>query len=261
MNLLKIYLIAILLLSFSVGDNGQEPPESADLFDELVGKYNCEDLMARIDYFAAKLTEEKVKGLVIFYKSTDAVDNVFTFRFLNNYKAFRGMGDLYKVIPVDRPSKPGIEFRIDLGGKNWNLEESNPSYDLNLRPESDPIYFSGDLYERVKIDGKWTFLGWDCPSCCIRILSLGVMADFVEANPGSKAYFILRGNRSRATQVIAFLLEEAKDVGLSPANMRFIYAGTKMVNQNYRYVEAEAYISKKTTRSSKAFPYKLASSN
>jgi len=63
MNLPRIYLIAILLLAFDVGANGQEVPKAV-LVDEFE-KFGCSDLRGRIDNFLQSIVGQPgVKGVV-----------------------------------------------------------------------------------------------------------------------------------------------------------------------------------------------------
>lgn len=254
MNLTRLFLIAILLLAYGVVANGQEPSVPV-LFDEF-RSYNCEDLLARLDNFALELQNRKTNGVVVFYKSPDPINNIFTYRFLNGHKVTRKLFHTYMVVPVNDQSKSGIEFWI--GGGPKQLKTSIPTFDLGLANGSNPVYFSGDLFERVKIEGKWTFTSWDCAACCINWLHLGLLQEFLAENKGAKAYFVLRGNKARADLLKTYLLKEATDSKFPHSKMRFIYAGRKMINDHGKFIEVEAFISKIETKSPKIFPYKLA---
>ena len=57
MNLPRIYLTAVLLMAFSVGANGQEPPKAV-LVDEFPATLCSDDLRGRIDNFFATISQQ-----------------------------------------------------------------------------------------------------------------------------------------------------------------------------------------------------------
>jgi len=63
MNLRRFYLIAILLLAFGVGTNGQEPPKAV-LVDEL-RRTNCEELLARLDSFLQEMSANPMDRAIV----------------------------------------------------------------------------------------------------------------------------------------------------------------------------------------------------
>lgn len=252
---LPLFCLAVLLTFSAV--SAQDISKSV-LVDETGYDIHGEGLAARLDYFAIRLQNNNERGTIVLFMNEDAVKNVFTYRFLQNYPAFRRMSHLFKIISVYRPSQPGIEFWAGEAELDPALTVTPPKYDLQKQLADGPVYFSGDLYERMKIDGKWTMFSHSCPSTCIEIFSLGLLSEFVDANPDSKAYFILRGQKSRIKDVISHLQKEAAEAGFAPDKMRFINAGSKIVNDNKNFVEVEAFIYNKEMRSAKDFPYKNA---
>lgn len=228
------------------------------LVDETGYEVRGEDLLARLDHFAVRLQKNNERGTIVLFMNEDNIKNVFIYRFFQSYIAFRRVGDLFKIISVYRPSRPGIEFWTGEAELDPALTVATPKLDLEKQLAEGPVYFSGELYLRIKMDGKWTLLAGSCSSTCIGSLSLGLLGEFVDANPDSKAYFILRGQKSRIKDVISDLQKEAAEAGLAPDKMRFINAGSKRVNDNKNVVEVEAFIYNKETRSAKDFPYKNA---
>lgn len=70
MKLSRIYLIAILLMTFGVAAKSQEPPKAV-LIDEF-GKLQCEDVIARQDYLFAELQKAPMAtGLAIIFADSD----------------------------------------------------------------------------------------------------------------------------------------------------------------------------------------------
>ncbi len=228
------------------------------LVDETGYDIHGEGLLARLDHFAVRLQNNNERGTIVLFMNEDNVKNVFIYRFLQSFPASRRIGDLFKIISVYRPSQPGIEFWTGEADLDPALTVTPPKYDLQKQLASGPVYFSDDLYERMRIDGKRTMFSQSCPSTCIEVFSLGLLGDLIDANPDSKAYFILRGQKSRIKDVISHLQKEAAEDGLAPDKMRFINAGSKKVNSNKHFVQVEAFIYNKETRSAKDFPYKNA---
>jgi hypothetical protein len=206
--------------------------------------------------FAIELQKRKATGVVLFYRSEDIIGDIFTYRFLQSHKVVRRIGEAYDVVAINDTARSGIQFWI--GTPPEKLQHSAPTFKLGLSSRSDPVYFSGGLYEPVKIDNESTFINWDCSACCISWLDLGLLSEFLNENSGTKAYFVLRGKRSRADLLKKYLLNEATEAGLPQARIRFIYAGSKMVNDSRKFIEVEAFISNADTKSQKAFPYQLA---
>jgi len=251
------FILLFVLLMAAPKLHGQETPKAL-LFDELTGNYNCEDLLARLDSFVVELGNKRVKGTIIFNQSDDPIDGIFIYQRLSAYSAMRGISNLFSVVSKYNPSRPGIEFWMGHEKSLRITPTSVPTYRLVISQDSKPIYFSGELYERTKIDGKWTLLGYDCAACCVRRLYLFVLGAFLDANPGTIGYFILRGNLHRSDQVKSLLRKDALKAGLSPSRVRFLYAGFKRINSVHKLVEVEAFISLKKTTSTKDFPYQLA---
>jgi hypothetical protein len=248
------FLLCLVQISLSQGSTAD-----LELVDEL-GSFNCEDLLSRLDSFAVNLKENKTQGYVVFYKSSDTVNNMFVSNFLNRHKKMRQLGEFtYTVIPTEKAGKSGVELWMSRGGKEPVASKIPPSYVLDLRNETEPVFFEGELFESAKIDDKPTFVGLSCEACCIGWLNLGLLSNFLDANPESRAYFIIRGTRSKAKQLKEFLLREADQSGLSHSRMRFIYAGKRMINSKKNFVEVETFISLRETKSANSFPYKLGS--
>ena len=85
MNLPRIYLIAVLLMAFCLGANGQEPP-TAVLVDEF-GVLCSEELLARYDYFLGQVhANTTAKGLIVFYgDETSEGRNISLYRFIKDW--------------------------------------------------------------------------------------------------------------------------------------------------------------------------------
>ncbi|MBX3289555.1 MAG: hypothetical protein KF855_09425 [Acidobacteria bacterium] len=252
---LPLFCVAVFLTFSAVSAQEISKPV---LVDETGYDIHGEGLLARLDHFAVRLQNNNERGTILLFMNEDSIKNVFIYRFLQSYPATRRIGNLFKIISVYRPTNPGIEFWAGEAELDPALTVAPPKLDLRKQHSDGPVYFTGDLYQRMKIDGKWTMFSHSCPSTCIEVFSLGLLSELVEANSGSKAYFILRGQKSRIKDVISDLQKEAAEAGLAPDKMRFINAGSKRVNDNKNFVEVEAFIYNKETRSAKDFPYKLA---
>jgi hypothetical protein len=254
---ISVFVSLLVFQTFSIAQSTEAPV----LVDELGAKLTGETLLSRLDNFAAELSNDNARGVIIFYQSNDPIMNIFTYRFFQSHRVTRKIGDLYRVVPTLNATKSGIEFWIERGGKVSDPQVVEPSYKLDLSQNSRPVFFGRGLFERVNLDGEWTVLDWDCASVCISWLSIPVLGTFIDENPGSIAYFILRGTRKRSDIVKAHLMDEAKESGLSTRNARFLYAGPISIDSNQEYVEVEAFISTRKTSTAKDFPYQSAENN
>lgn len=254
MNLPRIYLIAILLLAFGVGANGQEPAKAV-LVDE-VETDNCEVLLSSLDGFIGRLAQAKSKGSVLFTRTDDRVRDAFLFRFVLYHRANPyGPEQRYDVIPVEASGKPRFQMWIGSPPPPLGTDRIELSYNLDLSNSTRSVFFSGELYELFHNKGKSEFSEVGS-GCSTRPVNLGLLSQFLDKTPKSKAYFVVRGSRRQFNQLKTYLTREATSQGLNPARTRFIYSGSRMINSR-QFVEVEIFISRIETRSAASFPYNL----
>lgn len=227
-----------------------------ELVDEIGEAITGELLLYVLDNFALQLQERKAKGLIIYYRSDNKINNHFILSFLKNHRFIRPVGDMYAVVTVSRPQAPSIQAWIDDGTKAAEISGTEISFDLSDQLAKGPVSFYGDLYGFERENGKETFMEIGCPSVCIGYLSYGLLNSFVENNPNSLAYLVLRGTKSRSNRVIAKLKNDIKEAGMDLKKIRFVYAGSKMNYSDKNYVEVDAFIANKEKLTAKDFPYK-----
>ena len=61
------------------------------------------------------------------------------------------------------------------------------------------------------MNGKATFFG-SCDACCIQTISLGVLSEFLKANPEMNAQFIIKNkSKKEADKLFKIILDKAKN--------------------------------------------------
>lgn len=257
MKLCHLLWSTIFVMSFLILAASQNKVEPI-LVDE-VDTDNCEVLLSSLDGYSASLANAKARGFVTFNLTTDNVRNNFLYRFLQYHRSTRNHGTpLYEIVPVSQEG--ASRFQMWSGFASSKIRQAQVEYQLNLDRTKHTVFFTGELYERFFIERKITFSEVGS-GCSTRPLNLGLLSLFLENNPRTKAYFTIRGTRKRADQLKNYFIAEAAEQLVNRSDlsrMRFLYAGSRMINNN-QFVEVEVFISRINTKSAAAFPYNLGS--
>jgi len=192
------YLIAIVLLAFGIGANGQEPPKAV-LVDEF-GNLPCDDSMARLDHLYSELHENpSSSGFVVIANSPDKRrDSVFRQRMIENYTRFRGF-DLNRIKIVRETV--GEEMKVSF----WRLPFGSPEPKVDV----DGTYEIPSTIKKPFMFGAEESHGqMECAE-----YSEEIFARFLNANPAARANLVFRDTTSkagmrRANRVVSELVEK-----------------------------------------------------
>ena len=244
-------VFAIFLPSSALAEEGSEPV----LVDE-VDTDNCEALLSRLDSFSAQLHQTGSKGFVLFSTTNDRVRDNFLYRFVR-YHRTNSLRDepRFEVIPVAGSGKPRFEMWVGSAPEKIKARRIDIGYDLDLAGKNRIVFFFSDLYEPFVENGRRTFTEVSA-ACTTRPWNPGLLSTFLDKDVGSKAYFVIRGTPQRFAQFRTFFLRETYNKVLDRAKIRFIYAGSRMINST-KFVEVEVFVSRTEIKSASAFPYNL----
>ena len=222
MSLPRIYLIAILLLAFSINANSQEPPKAV-LVDEF-GNITCEDLLGRQDYFLSELSKNPQDiGYAIIYSSGRNPQGFVKFLAANMYMRRFDRSRLQIVLSKGTS--------VDTSGQFWRIPPGAqlPKFDPVTQPVPNltkPFLFGTDFSENV------------CPS-----FSPDLLAKLISENPGSYARIVISGPtwfwRKAGTQET---LEWFKYSSLDKNRMKFFYIHRpqlQFIETEYWYIPAK----------------------
>ena len=228
-------------------------------FDEATPP-NCEYIAAVVDRLAAEINDKNLQGYVVIYTGPDPVKNAFLINYVSLYKKFRRFDDrIYQRIVAAGHGSPKVEFWVSKNGAKPNVKEV--PIDYKLTESAEPIHFVDDLLEIVKINGKVTELSVGCDACCIESINYYLLSRFLETNPKTKAYFIVRGrSRGAAKRLEQIIRDVIKETEIDPNQIRMLYAGRNKINDQ-KFFEVEVFLSSKEIKSPEDFPYKFADLN
>jgi hypothetical protein len=209
MNLLRIYLIAILLLGFGGAADGQEAP-TAVLVDAFA-VVPCDEFLGRLDvYFAELRNVPASKGVVIVRNDPSKRHRSVMVQELIEAH-FRGRD--WKQEPLDyvRADKDGGQL-IQL----WRLPPGSTGPEVDRRIESFPVHES--VRQPFMMGYETKFGAQICPE----IDDQRIFADFLKANPSARGNIVVRDNsRKKARRAAARILRKFKvTYGISRDRLR-----------------------------------------
>lgn len=129
MNLPRIHLIAILLLVFGVGANGQEPP-TAVLVDEYAIT-PCDDFLGRLDVFLSELQRHPdSQGLIVIgHKPEMRHSSVRLKLMMEAHFKWRGFDDSrIEIVRIDADKQNRQFWRLPPGADRPKLERAINGY-------------------------------------------------------------------------------------------------------------------------------------
>lgn len=231
MNLPRIYLIAILLLSFGVGANSQKPPKAV-LVDEFANILCSEDNRTKIDSFFAEISQTpKSIGYVI-----GSADASIPGRFNKYFKSFQShvlfrRFDPKRIQFFRGPDMDSMLFRF------WIVREGSQPPDLP------PTYLAPKIEQPTLFDSSEIFLikndqvnfgddGGDALEPCDWGLDLNQFAMSLNADSNLTGYLMAssKNNRDKAKAMTALQLTTmnmSKMYGVASHRLKTIYVGSR----------------------------------
>lgn len=210
MNLRRIFLIAILLLTLGIGTYAQESPKAVLVDAHL--NVPCDESLARIDNFHNELEENpNSMGLVAISNSPEKrLDGVYRQVMIERHMKARG-SDLDRVKFVRSIDAGELKIRF------WLIPPGavEPQIDLD------------DSFEIPSSVGPFLF-GWEYSfgdQICPEIDDGEIFGQFLKANPESRANLVFRDRsmrraRKRANQAVAKL---TRRYGISRQRIRIFF--------------------------------------
>jgi hypothetical protein len=209
MNLPKIYLIAILLLAFSVGANSQEPPKPV-LVNEYAFRVGREEAHSRIDNFFTELSENKGStGLVVTFTPPPSKHlGIFREDEVRYYSAWHKF-------PASRLKFLRANHSTQLKVQLWRIPAEG------VPPEIRNIDMSFALPKDIQpfiLGSEYVYGGEVCPDPDIR----PVLADFLRGNPPARGNVVVRERTKRLAQQKAarIVRDFQRRYGISRARFR-----------------------------------------
>jgi len=230
MNASRIYLIAVLLLAFGVGANGQEPPKAV-LVDEFPA-ITCEDLSARLDNFFHEL-QQKPNAIGYIVLAVDSKRPSGGETFIDGYARWRQFSeDRFVVTEAKLPSAISAQL--------WSVP---PGASLALD-------VSSTLVRRLKPDEKKKRLFSDYGEYapCYTGAPLRLAAAYLKSEPGLFANVVIGSKTIRGYKKVKGETErlfEAK-YSLDKARLRFYRIRTEYEPEGPEI--AELWIVRKTSK-------------
>jgi hypothetical protein len=224
MNLPRIYLIAILLLAFRVGANGQEPPKAV-LVDEFDPRNGCETLEMRLGYFFAETSNDaRSNAIVVIHQSDRVFDNILVYKKAINHARFRGFpAERYTVLLTRGTNDIKVSFWLAKNGQAPQIALSNIV--LKLPDNVSRIQFAEDTLELVKIEGRETFIP-SGNSSCLDWFNPSIFAELLRTNTEFDAEFIIKTKSKSGYQtLVSNLRGEFHEIGIPTERLRFVYGG------------------------------------
>lgn len=221
-----VIICAILFFSFQICLS-QENKRNLLLLDSI-DQPNCEHLLARLDNLAIEtLSKSQLQtAYVIIYGGNDPIVNKFYELSVKSYLKTRKLDENRFAIMTAKASE---KIRIEL----WKSKnEAKPrldevKFDYLLTDLSKPVLFVQDTVEVADIDGELTYFLGGCAVCCIKTLSLSVLAKFLEANPKINAQFVIKNKTKKGAEILAKLIlsEAEKDYKIPRNRLKIKYGG------------------------------------
>jgi hypothetical protein len=187
----------------------------------------------------------------VLFGGRDPIQNVAYEKYLKRFFVIRKLApSRIKVITGPPGQKLRIEFWASPPGYSPKVETT--ALTRHLEKSRQPISFDGDLYERYVDAGKTSFVGYGCAACCITSMDWWTLDEFLSANPGTIAYVVIRGRRSRAVQLRSYLAQEIRETGIPYKKVVYLFAAKNLVNLA-RFNEVEVFISSSRIKTAAAF--------
>lgn len=179
MNLSRIYLIAILLLTFGVGANGQAPPKAV-LVDEF-GKPDCEVLWAKLDGFIQQVQTDptSIATIEISGKTDDSHGNFYWDNMIRGYFVRRNIPkERWSVRRAALGNERIVRFWLTPPGAippKIEVAEWDMAYPIDTKPF---IFTNGESYS-VEV------------GVCLYVDEIALLAKALEFNPAARVNVVL----------------------------------------------------------------------
>jgi hypothetical protein len=215
--------LAILFCGLCQVAAAQEKTEGWVMFD-LLEDPNCEYLLARLDYLVIEIskTPQAIAHMVV-HKGPDPIKNQFYRLYLNKYLASRKLDrQRFLITTAKGGERLMIGLRISLEGNKTAPDVTPEEISLKLESAEKPVLFIDTSAEVVKVDGKRSFFD-DCHACCIESLNLGLLSEFLEANPRLSARIRIGGaDKYQALRLLRLVRADLASIpGLKLDRIRF----------------------------------------
>ncbi len=246
MNLFQHFVFFLVLgLATAIPSLGQE----MTLFD-AVEKFNCEDLLARLDGFSHHVAYDPTPsiGEVVLIPGPNPIENAKHAKYLQSYVFRRKLPDKLTVAVTKPQGQMRVEFWSGPVGSKRTLVSHTLS--LKLSNVTSPIVFDSDLFEMYVDKGKRHFVGVGCAACCISVLDWDLLSQVLDANPNLSTYLVIRGKPSRHRLLTAGIRGYMRDANFNEKKVKFLYANKNIVDSN-QFTEFAIYLSPSIIRSAR----------
>lgn len=218
-------IIFILLFFLSAAQTVLSQSSDKDvLLLSSVSGFQCEDLLARLDYHAVTVYDiPGAVGYVVLYGGPNPVKNRAWELAMTSYRRFRKIDqNRFIILTAKRQNEAKLEFWLSKTGKKPDVEEEK--YSLAI-PADKPFQFAHDTFETVKIDGKFLFIG-GMPGC-VENINLYFLAEFLKANPHLNAHFLIHNRTAKGADRLARLIlnEAVNDAKIDRKRLITKYVG------------------------------------
>lgn len=220
----RIYLIAILLLTFGVGANGQFTGDIR-LVDEFDPRRDCESLERGLDsLFSEASTDARSIAYLVVHQGGNVFDNIVVFRKATSYARFRKFpAERYTVMLTRGMGDIKVSFWVGVNGKAPPIVLSDLA--VKLPDTVSRIKFAEDTLEFVKIDGRQTYVGTGNPSC-LYWFNPSIVRELLRANEEFDAELAVKTtSKSRYQKLVAILKAEFREIGIPIERVMFVYGG------------------------------------
>lgn len=239
----RLIIFTAFCITLVVRANGQE----MKLID-AVEHFNCEDLLARLDYFSIHVANNSTPsvGQIILFPGLKPIENAKHENYLRQYVVRRKLEDKVFVATAEAKEKLRIEFWSGPTGAERPFQVRKLT--RKLPTSATPILFDSDLFEMFVDKRKVTFVGVSCSACCISNLDWRLLGEFLDANLELIPYVVIRGSASRHRALRSELERDMREAGFTVKKIRYVFASKNLINTSH-FSEVAIFLSPNEFRS------------